>query len=158
MTKLAIVLIAVATIGCDDDDTNVVVVPPGGVDAGQLPSNTLEWRATLSPTDIYSSLRGDAVVRMTIGEAAFMASATVRNDVSGALRPWHVHIGNCAARGAIVGDDASYPRLAVDGAGAASSSVLIRVGLDATAAYSVNVHQSDAQFNTIIACGELILQ
>ena len=30
--------------------------------------------------------------------------------------------------------------------------------VDATAAYSVNVHQSDAQFNTIIACGELILQ
>jgi hypothetical protein len=158
MNKLAIVFIAAATIGCnDDDETNVVVIPPDGVDAG-LPSNTLEWRATLAPTDVYSELRGDAVVRMMVGEAAFMASASLRNDASGMLRPWHVHAGNCAARGAIVGDDASYPRLAVGNDGAAAASVLIRVGLDPTAAYSVNIHHSDALFNTIIACGELIMQ
>jgi hypothetical protein len=68
-----------------------------------------------------------------------------------------VHVGNCGSGGAIVGTDGAYPRISVGNDAAGVSEIQIRVGLDPLAQYHVNVHQSDAEFTRIIACGNLLL-
>lgn len=164
ITKGLILVLAALASGCGDNDDDDDIGGGGGggggggTDGGGTTPTVLEWRANLTPTELYATIRGDALVRMTVGESAFTAAITIREDVAGSLRPWHVHTGNCGAGGGIVGADGAYPRLGVGSDGAATSDVLIRVGLDANAAYSVNVHYSDAEFARIIACGNLVRQ
>jgi len=164
---LPVALLGVLAVGCtDDDDGNIVVVPPqddgtgGGSGSDQLPPTVIQWRADITSNDPYLwSLSGTANVLMNEGESAFTASVEIRNDVAGSVRPWHVHVRSCATGGGIVGDDAAYPRLFTGSDGAAALAVTMRgVGLDPNAAYHVNIHESDAQFSVLIACGDLILQ
>ena len=95
---------------------------------------------------------------MRDGEAAFIATISIREDVPGSLRPWHVHFGTCLSGGDIVGSDQAYLRLGVGSDGFSSTAVQIRVGLDPRAPYHVNVHFSDQMFDRIIACGDLIVR
>ncbi len=149
-------------VGCDDEGDDIVINPdddndgiPEDNDDGS--ASLYEWTTTLVGQGPYP-LSGSALVRQTIGESAFTASITIRGDVTGALRPWHVHLGRCGTGGAIVGTDSFYPRLSVDSTGTASADVRIVTVLDPAGSYSVNVHESDQYFTTIIACGELALQ
>jgi hypothetical protein len=163
---LPVALFTMLAVGCtDDDDGNVVVVPPTDDDTGGggdeiPPPGVIQWRADITSNDPYIwSLFGTATVLMNEGEDAFTASVEIRNDVAGSARPWHVHFGTCASGGGIVGDDTAYPRLFTGSDGAAALAVTMRgVGLDPNAAYHVNIHESDAQFSVLIACGDMILQ
>lgn len=160
---VALTLMAVTACTDDDDDGDIIVVPPddtGGDTGGDQTPTVFEWHANITTNDIYRwQLSGAATVLQNEGDTAFTASIDIRNDVPGAARPWHVHFGTCATGGGIVGDDAAYPRLANDGAGASSTTVTIRnIALDPAASYHINVHESDALFTTLIACGDLILQ
>lgn len=161
MIKLATVLIAAAALfACGDDDADNVVLPPGidVPDAGEQPppQSAREWTATIVGDDIYGALTGTSVVRQEAGALEFTASTTIRNDQPGAVRPWHVHFNSCAEGGGIVGLDQAYPRLIVGDDGTAEATVTIPVGLDPNAQYHINVHLSDAQFDVLIACGDLI--
>ena len=162
MRILRLIPVALLAFGCtDDDDGTVVVVPPEEVPPDEIPpSNVFEWRADITSNDPYLwTLFGTANVLMNNGEAAFTASIDIRNDDPGVERPWHVHFGTCGSGGGIVGGDAAYPRLSTGLDGASAVAVTIRgVGLDPNAAYHVNVHESDFYFDTLIACGDLILQ
>jgi hypothetical protein len=155
--------VALVASACDDDDDDLFVdVNGNGIPDDQEPTpnpSVIEWRAALVNLDpsLYA-LQGDAVVAQVVGDAAFTATITIRNDTPGAVRPWHVHFNTCAAGGGIVGADTAYPRLTSGTDGAASSNVMVRVGLDPAVAYHVNVHKSDAEFNTLIMCGDLIRQ
>jgi hypothetical protein len=150
----------------DDDDIDEAIDEGNGsangsgsdTGSGSNAPLTFEWRATLQPTEVNGTLQGDALVRQTEGEDSFTAGITIRVDTPGALRPWHVHLGSCGEGGAIVGSDADYPRLGVGTDGTATNEVQVRVGLDPAAAYSVNVHCSDAELDHIIACGNLVMQ
>lgn len=153
-------LLGLVVSACDDDDDDDLFVPVDGTPDAQTQTpnpDVIEWRASLVSLDPYQyALQGDAVVASVMGEAAFTATITIRNDTPGAIRPWHVHLGKCASGGAIVGADTAYPRLSTDSGGAASSNVLVRVGLDPAGAYHVNVHKSDAEFTSLIMCGDLV--
>jgi hypothetical protein len=160
INKLAFFAVATLVAGCEDDDFDD---RDFGGDDGNPPATdggptAIEWHATLQPTEVGRTIQGDAVVRMKVGEPAFTAAITVRTDTPGAIRPWHVHYGDCRSGGGIVGSDEAYPRLAVGTDGVAMSDVLIRIGLDPAAAYHVNVHCSDAEFDRIIACGDLVVR
>lgn len=165
MRKLRILAFAAVTfLGCDDDD-DFLDDDFDDADGDGIPDDIddddgtpamLAWTATLAPNVGYSGLTGTATVRQDVGAQSFDASASIRGDTPGAVRPWHVHFGNCATGGDIVGGDLTYPRLIVDASGAADASVTIPVALDPVAQYHVNVHLSDAQLGTIIACGDLI--
>ena len=159
MKKLGFILIAVLA-ACDDGTDDVVIIDdtPPGDEFPPPPGGYFEWRASIEATDIYDPLFGSALVRMNEGELAFTASIEIRNDIPGAVHPWHVHISTCGSGGPIVGSDDAYPRLFTGGDGFAGSDVLIRTGLDPNGVYHVNVHDSDFYFTTIIACGDLIPQ
>lgn len=167
MKKLCLLALTLAAAACtddDDDDGTIVVQPPtddtGGDTGGDQTPTVFEWHANITSNDIYRwQIAGASTVLQNEGDTAFTASIDIRNDLAGSARPWHVHFGTCATGGGIVGDDAAYPRLSVDTAGASSTTVTIRdVALDPAASYHINVHESDAQFSTLIACGDLILQ
>jgi superoxide dismutase, Cu-Zn family len=154
--SLAVIFAVAALVGCDDDD-DVFDDDDIGDDDVPPPAQTLVWRAQLTST-MGTALAGDAVVRQRIGADAFTADIDLRSDAPNATRPWHVHFGNCASGGDIVGDPAAYQPLVTSADGAASTSARVTFQLDASADYHVNVHISPADLPTIIACGNLILE
>ena len=161
MRKFTFVLMAALAFGCDDDEIDVDVDNDGipddiDDDIEEGIEDATEWRANITGTGLYSALAGNALVRQTINQQNFSVTIMLRNDTPGAVRPWHVHFGNCASGGAIVGPDTAYARLTIDGAGQASGSARVDVALDPNAAYHVNVHESDAAFTNIIGCGNLV--
>lgn len=136
-------LIAIAMlVGCDGDDDDTAVVPT--------------WTADLEGLE-GREISGEAEVQEVVGGDGFTATAEIVGDEPGAVRPWHVHFGDCASGGGIVGEDGDYPRLMVGDDGTATATVTISEELDAQAPYHVNVHQSNEDLGTIIACGDLML-
>lgn len=116
-----------------------------------------EWQAVLEGEAGWEHLSGSAVVEFMEGTSAFTATAELSGDTPGAVRPWHVHVNTCAQGGGIVGQDGDYPRLTIGAGGDATASVTVPLSLSVGAAYHVNVHLSDGDLATIIACGDLVL-
>lgn len=116
------------------------------------------WTATLQGTEGWDHLSGAAEVVWVEGQTEFEASASIAGDESGAVRPWHVHYNTCAEGGAIVGADGDYPRLNVDEDGTADVSTTVPEPMDTTASFHVNIHLSESEMGTIIACGDLNMQ
>ena len=161
------VVVGAFVAGCEDisDENEVVILDTDGdgirddIDSDTTAENTFTWSTLVFATpDATTAITGSAIVRERIGADVFAAQVEVRNDTRGAVRPWHVHIGTCAQGGAIVGLDADYARLLVDLDGVARNTVRIPVRLVPEASLYVDVHESDAAFNTIIACGDLELR
>lgn len=166
MIKIALSVLLLSTVlsvtGCDDDEDEFVIID---TDGDGIPDNeeapppgVLQWNADLDDVDSDTSITGNAVVQQVEGALSFSATVVIRDDDAGVLRPWHVHFGTCASGGDIVGLDADYARLTVANDGAAISTARVGVPLDPLEPYHVNIHFSDAEFNRIIACGDLILQ
>jgi hypothetical protein len=163
MTKLGILLVSLLAFGCGDNDDDDIIIDDGtgdtgdGDDTGTPPPNAREWVANLVALEPGYTLSGTSIVTAFPGEPAFTASIQLEGDVPGSLRPWHVHVGTCGSGGSIVGPDAAYPRLSINNDGFAVVETNVLVALD-NGAYHVNVHFSDAQFDRLIACGDLIRQ
>ncbi len=117
-------------------------------------ASKMEWTTTLEP-------RGGTNVRGTASVAAGATSGTTTAAVSitgapkGGTHPWHVHVGTCAASGAIVGAADAYTPLKADDNGAANSSATLNVATPTTGEYHVNVHLSPTEMGTIVSCGDL---
>jgi hypothetical protein len=141
-TLLAFVLVAVA--GCDI----------GGVDP--IPQ-TLEWHGIVEGEAEWEHLEGEAAFAWTEGTQEITAGVLVTGDEPGEVRPWHVHHNTCAEGGGIVGSDDDYPRLVIEGDGTASVVTNVPVGIDPAADFHVNVHLSEEEMETIIACADLTL-
>jgi hypothetical protein len=143
MKRVLVLALATAMwFGCDDDDDEVE-------------GRVLERRAELTGIGDGAGLRGEADVVWNEDADSFTATAEIRNDEPGSVRPWHVHFGACGSGGAIVGADADYPRMTIGDDGIGSASVRIGERLDPARSYHVNVHESDDNLDNIIACGDL---
>ncbi|HEY5927813.1 MAG TPA: hypothetical protein VIV11_39275 [Kofleriaceae bacterium] len=159
----ALVLVAALASGCGDnddfdDDVDVDIDENDDGDDGDdpPPPGVLRWTATITGYANYGTIAGVANVQMTNGAALFLATVSLNSDIPGSVRPWHVHDGTCNSGGDIIGDDGDYPRLIIDNAGTAAGEAVVDVGLVSGEAYHVNIHESDAQFTTLIACGDLV--
>jgi len=166
MRKAGWLVIGALVCACSDDDDDIFIDDFDDIDADgipddiddDLPDNVSVWRATIAGIGNFSQLTGDSVVRQIDNGTPFSATTTIRGDVTNAVRPWHVHFGTCATGGEIVGDGLASPRLTVGSDGTATASVRISCDLDEDDAYHINIHESDAAFDNIIACGDLVLQ
>jgi hypothetical protein len=143
LALLAVPLLVLAA--CNDDDP---VEPP---------PTEYQWTTTLAGTEGWEQITGEASAQWTEGGLQFQSSASISGDEPDAVRPWHVHFNTCAEGGGIVGVDGDYPRLEVDEDGNASASATVPMPLDPTQDYHVNVHLSDEELETIIACGDMTL-
>lgn len=134
--------LVLGAMGCDGDTTTPV---------------ERQWEAELTAEAGFAGVSGAAVVVALPGALQFTALAEIEGDEPGAVRPWHVHFNTCAQGGGIVGTDGAYPRLQVGADGRAEAAVAISEPLDPAASYHVNVHASNADLATIVACGDLVL-
>lgn len=121
--------------------------PEGGVSA-----TVGDWSATLRAQNS-SGVNGSSSAQSAL--AATAARISIDGAASGAQHPWHIHRGTCGSGGSIVGAAGDYPVLTVGTAGTASATATVGAPLDENERYHVNVHQSAAQMNVIISCGEL---
>lgn len=137
---LGVMALAVVFAGCGDDDT---------VGDDETFSTSLEG------TEGWEQLSGSATVRWVEGTTGFLANIEIEGDEPDQVRPWHVHFGTCETGGAIVGPPGDYPALETDGSGRADANATVDAELDRDADYHVNVHLSEDDLDTIIACGDL---
>jgi hypothetical protein len=121
------------------------------------PTQQHQWTAAVTGIGAHAQLTGQGAVAWIPGSTQFVATMQIMNDVQGQVRPWHVHFGTCATGGGIVGADGDYPRLTITGAGSATATATVPMSLDINAPYHINVHLSEAEMATIIACGDLVL-
>ena len=76
-------------------------------------------------------------------------------DAAGSVRPWHIHIGSCAAAGGVFGGARSYTPITIDAMGNGMSKVSVPASLPDTGHFYVNIHESSANMGKIVACGDL---
>lgn len=110
------------------------------------------WSARIT-ANAPEDLRAAASVNAGMYETA--ASLSVAGARAGATHPWHIHAGTCGSGGAIVGPAASYPPLTIGSNGQATATARIPVGLESSAQYYVNIHQSPSDLGTIVGCLQL---
>lgn len=167
MRALAYLLITATMIlaGCDDDffdddfdddiDESVDEDVEDIVDeANDEDGEFVEFTAIITGFGQYSNLSGVSRVLLDVPDV-FDAEILIRSDVPGLVRPWHVHFGNCASGGAIVGPPEAYRALTVGGDGTAVVAAQIASPFNLAGEYHVNVHFSPTD-QTVIACGDLI--
>ena len=105
-----------------------------------------------------SKIRGD--VEMVAGKVSGTTAVedTYARDAAGAVRPWHIHEGSCAKAGPVLGAASAYAALRVDAKGAAEGKATLRLARPESGSFYVNIHESAAAMNKIVACGDLLLE
>jgi hypothetical protein len=116
------------------------------------------WSVSFEGTGEWEDVSAMSYVQWAAGASSFTANLRVSGDESEAVRPWHVHQGTCAQGGEVVGGGAHYPALNMDSGGSAEATAVVATALDPAARYHVNVHRSPSEMNTIVACGDLVMQ
>lgn len=148
MRTFMTLIVALAVVGACDDDDPVIPDPD---------PEEFTWEATVTGLDVYEQLQGQGAAEWTEDATEFTTTMEIAGDEPGAIRPWHVHDNTCEVGGGIVGDDMAYTRLVIGEDGTASAADTIPLALDPAADYHINVHLSDEELGTIIACGDLVL-
>jgi hypothetical protein len=122
--------------------------------AGGAPAtvSTATWTATINAMG-GSGITGSAMVRPSGSTEA--ATVSITGAPPNSTLPWHVHSGTCATGGGVVGAGSAYTPLAVGADGKATASATITASLDTGAQYHVNIHKSESDMGTIVACGDL---
>lgn len=111
------------------------------------------WTTTLVPVSV-ASVTGTAEFD-SAGPATSTARVSIRGDLPGSVRPWHVHNGQCAKAGSILGPPTDYPPIKIGPDSTGSATASVNVALPASGDYLVNVHNSPSDLKTIVACGNL---
>ncbi len=111
------------------------------------------WQAQLQGQGEYSGISGQSEVTGSNGSSD--VSIDIQGAESGGEHPWHVHEGTCGSGGGIVGDPSAYGLLEVGDDGSANGQATIDTTLESGSDYHVNVHASQDDLGTIIACGDL---
>jgi hypothetical protein len=114
------------------------------------------WVATLEGTPSFSGVSGTAEV--STSTTSTTARVSIAGAAAGAAHPWHVHLGTCATGGPIIGDPAAYPLLQPGADGRDTRIAVIGVVLTSDQSYFVNVHASQDDLATTVACGDLTLE
>ncbi|MEO8448908.1 MAG: hypothetical protein ABI647_03900 [Gemmatimonadota bacterium] len=127
------------------------------------------WTATLGPQGD-SKVTGTATVEAAASSMADtakmkdmdhskMAGTKVWISVKGldgtGQHAWHMHRGTCAAVGAVVGTDSSYPVLQPGADGSAEGTASLSMAAPTSGSYLVAVHSGPTGESSTISCGEL---
>jgi hypothetical protein len=131
--------------------------PAVSIEQGAVEAST-RWNATLStPSDLQgvAQVRGTAWLGRSTNGNDVLAHVAISNATPGARHPWHVHRGQCGSDQGIVGSASDYRPLEVDNEGRASRNAKLDMTLPRSGDYFVNVHASEGNLGTIVACGNL---
>jgi hypothetical protein len=115
-----------------------------------------EWKATLAGRN-GSPIEGTAEVDAKSADSTKM-DVEIKKATASASYAWHMHNGNCAANGSVVGAMDGYPMLQTDETGSGEIEVTLAVPPPSAGEYSVHVHAPAADTAAAaqaIACGDL---
>lgn len=112
-----------------------------------------DWGGTLAGQGAGASIKG--TIKALALDGRTEVSVALNGASPNATHPWHVHEGKCGSGGPIVGDPGAYTPLQVGSAGTASANTNLNLMLNEAKDYFVNVHASETDMQTIIACGDL---
>ena len=115
-----------------------------------------EWKAKLAGRN-GSPIEGSAELEAKSQDSTKM-DVEIQKAAASTSYAWHMHNGNCAANGSVVGAMDAYPMLKTDDKGAGGIEVTLAVPAPSACEYSVHVHapSSDtAAAGQAIACGDL---
>ena len=150
LVGLAVVSISLAA--CGGSKRPVEINPQEQVVANR-------WTATLStPPELAGAmqLKGTGWMAPDPEEPnKVLAHVSITNAVPGGEHPWHVHIGRCGQDQGIFGPAEAYRTLKVGSEGSAEADAEITVAPPTSGQYFINVHASQNNMKTIIACGNL---
>jgi hypothetical protein len=122
------------------------------------PQRIFQWQGSTPEGEPgWEHLFFEAVFAWGEDQQLLEAVARVTGDEPGAIRPWFLQRNTCEMSGAIIGADASYPRLNIEANGIALASTLISVDIDPEGTYHVSLRESDDQLENVIACADLAL-
>ena len=116
-----------------------------------------QWKATLAGRN-GSPIEGTAEVDAKSADSTKM-DVEIKKAAASTSYAWHMHNGNCAANGSVVGAMDAYPMLKTDEKGSGGIEVTLAVPAPSAAGeYSVHVHAPSADTaasGQAVACGDL---
>jgi len=115
-----------------------------------------QWKAALAGRN-GSPIEGSAEVEARSADSTKM-DVEIKQAAASTSYAWHMHNGNCAANGSVVGAMDGYPMLKTDDKGSGGIEVTLAVPAPATGEYSVHVHAPStdtAAAGQAVACGDL---
>jgi hypothetical protein len=141
---------------------SAVVACAGQRQVGQInPKNSgssTQWNATLStPTGMTGAVDVDGTASLAAsGVSTSLVTVSITNAAPNGAHPWHLYQGSCGDVGAtIVGSGSTYPPLKVDKYGKATAAATLPMALPTSGSYYVAVNASEANMQTVVACGNL---
>jgi hypothetical protein len=149
----AAVLVVASTAGCvrvhrDPATGNADVDVESPLKRGE------DWSGTVTGRDMHLSASG--TVRAVIEGDNTVTTIVLTGLQPRGRHPWHLHEGTCATGGPIFGDPNAYAPLTVGDDGRAEGSArLVNLKLNEARKYHANVHASQSNMGTIIACGDV---
>lgn len=150
------------TVGCVAPALVAVSLACGSREARQetMSPTQAQWHGRIYPVVGAGGQRAEAnsVANATmtrLGDLRVRATVTLRGGLAAGSYPWHVHVGGCGSGGAIIGDPDEYPPLVPGSDGMGDVTATFNASLDPGGTYHVNVHRSEEEMVTIVACGEL---
>jgi len=124
--------------------------------AGAMVHALAKWSADLAPPNGVTGPHGSVVLEPGKRPNSTRVRVVISGDTPGALRPWHLHTGQCGEQGPIVGPEKSYARIRINGRGNGVAVIELAIPFPESGALFVNVHESIKSMETIVTCGQLI--
>lgn len=118
------------------------------------------WHANLaSPASLAGAVQMNGSASMAPSPSGTSTTITINlaNASPGGSHPWAIHMGQCGIGmdSGVFGTSDAYKTLEVQSDGAASGAATVPVQTPSTGSYFVVVLASTANFETIVACGNL---
>jgi hypothetical protein len=128
----------------------------GQIDPAHAAAST-QWNGTLStPSGMTGAvdIQGTASLAAS-GPSTSLATVSITNAAPNGEHPWHLYRGQCGDQGTPVGTGNTYPPLKVRSNGTASATTTLPFALPSSGSYYVVVNASEANMQTVVACGNL---
>jgi hypothetical protein len=123
------------------------------------PALNTRWHANLaSPGSLAGAVQMSGSASMAPGEnGSTTITINLANASPGGLHPWAAHWGQCGSGfgGGVLGTNEAYRPLTVGSDGQATATVTVPLETPRTGRYFVVVRASAANYDTIVACGNL---
>ena len=118
------------------------------------------WHANLaSPASLAGAvqMRGSASMAPSADRSGTNVTLTLANASPGGVHPWAIHRGQCGVGmdDGVFGRSEAYQALEVAGDGLADGAATVPVVTPRTGNYFVVIHASEANPETVVACGNL---
>ncbi len=124
----------------------------------QNAASSTQWNGTLStPSGMTGAVDVDGIASLAAsGASTSLVTVSITNAAPNGAHPWHLYQGQCGDGSAtVVGAGTTYPPLVVDKYGKATSTATVPMVLPTSGTYFVAVNASEANMQTVVACGNL---